>query len=294
MVLDNFYRFLQYEKRYSPNTLLSYKTDLKQFSLFLEQEYEHLLPEKATSPQIRSWLAGLMAQKQSARSINRKISSLNSFYKYLESIQVLQVNPMGKVTSPKQSRKLPVFIPEGHLESLFEQLNFSHDFKGLRDRLILEMFYVTGMRLAELIMLKHEDIDLNALQIRVKGKGNKQRLIPMVNSLVLNYKDYCERKAVKFPFLQSGDVFVTDKGKKIYPKFVYRLVNFYLSNATTVSQKSPHVLRHSFATHMLNQGADLNAIKELLGHSSLSATQVYTHNTVEKLKKVYKLAHPKA
>ncbi|MBW6478115.1 MAG: tyrosine-type recombinase/integrase [Bacteroidales bacterium] len=293
MELAEFYKYLEYEKRYSPNTLISYQNDLQQFAGFISSEYESK-PSTASSSQIRSWLSDLMARGISPKSVNRKISSLKSFYRFLESNNKISVNPMQKVTSPKTGKKLPVFVSEEKMQMLFDEIEFEEDFPGVRNRLILEMFYATGMRLAELISLKHKDVDIASAQIKVKGKGNKERVIPMLIPLVNTYKKYLSLKQNIFGYNYTDDVFVTDEGKKIYRKFAYRVVNFYLSTHTTVGKRSPHVLRHSFATHMLNQGADINAIKELLGHSSLSATEVYTHNTVEKLKTVYKQAHPKA
>ncbi len=288
-----FLKYLELEKRYSEHTLKSYRTDLLQFAHFLAKEYSNE-PAIASSAQIRSWLAALMDAGVAARSVNRKISTLKSFYRFLQTRNLLEVNPMERVTAPRTSRTLPVFIPEDDIASLFDELEFTRDFKGIRDRLVLEMLYTTGMRLSELVGLTHKDVDMIAGQIRVKGKGNKQRLIPLLGSLLLTFRQYVSDKQQLFVFNAADPVFVTDKGKKIYRKFVYRTVKFYLSVHTTVGKRSPHVLRHSFATHMLNHGADINAIKELLGHSSLSATQVYTHNTVEKLKSVYKQAHPKA
>jgi integrase/recombinase XerC len=294
MDLEHFFQYLKYEKRYSDHTMVSYKTDLTQFRDYLQREYNGIIPECAKNRQIRSWLSDLMDKRKSAKSVNRKISSLRSFYKYLIFTKRIDHNPMTKVLAPRLPRKLPIFVAENQMQQLFDQLEFSNDFKGLRDKLILEMFYSTGMRLAELVEMKHRDVDLNDRQIRVTGKGNKQRIIPMISSLCNTYLMYVDQKVRLFGIEQDDYVFITDKGKKVYRKFVYRVVNFYLSSTTTVTKKSPHILRHSFATHMLEKGADLNAIKEILGHSNLSATQVYTHNTVEKLKKVYKQAHPKA
>ena len=293
MELAEFYKYIEYEKRYSPNTLISYRNDLQQFADFLKSEYDSL-PALASSIQIRSWLSDLMTRGISPKSVNRKISSLKSFYRFLETNNKITVNPMQKVSSPRTGRKLPVFVPEDKMQTLFDEFDFGEDFPGVRNRLILELFYATGIRLAELISLKHKDVDVSTGQIKVKGKGNKERVIPMLRPLLHTYKKYLLLKQDIFGYDISDDVFVTDTGKKIYRKFAYRIVNFYLSTHTTVGKRSPHVLRHSFATHMLNQGADINAIKELLGHSSLSATEVYTHNTVEKLKTVYKQAHPKA
>ncbi len=293
MELAEFYKYLEYEKRYSSNTLISYQNDLQQFADFLKPEYDKR-PASANSIQIRAWLSELMAAGVSPKTVNRKISSLKSFYKFLETQNKITINPMHKVSSPKIGKKLPVFVPEERMQMLFDEFDFGEEFPEVRNRLILEMFYATGMRLSELTTLKHKDVDIFSAQIKVKGKGNKERVIPMLRPLVNTYKKYLALKQDIFGYNITDDVFVTDEGKKIYRKFVYRVVNFYLSTHTTVGKRSPHVLRHSFATHMLNQGADINAIKELLGHSSLSATEIYTHNTVEKLKTVYKQAHPKA
>jgi integrase/recombinase XerC len=294
MVLERFYHFLEFEKRYSPHTLIGYKADLSQFGLHLSQNYDGITPDQANHLHIRGWLSELLLTSHTSKTVNRKISTLRSFFRFLERNQLLSCNPMDKVSAPKLERRLPVFVSENEINNLLDHILFEQDFKGTRDRLILEMFYCTGIRLAELIELRHADIDMQVNQIRVKGKGNKQRIIPMIDSLLISYKNYLVQKELLFACNQQDAVFVADSGNKVYRKFVYRVVNTYLSSTTTVSKKSPHVMRHSFATHMLNHGADLNAIKELLGHSSLSATQVYTHNTVEKLKKVYKQAHPKA
>ena len=293
MELQEFINYLQFEKRFSRHTLLSYTTDLNQFSDFIKNQYD-VIPAQAKSSQIRAWLSGLISSGLSGKSVRRKISSLKSFYRYLESERDLAENPMLKVSAPRISKKLPVFVSEEKMQTLFEEINFSQDFAGIRNRLILEMFYATGMRLSELVSLKHKDVNVSDLQIKVKGKGNKERIIPMLRPLAVTYKRYNSAKQEIFGFNITDEVFVTDKGKKIYHKFVYRVVNSYLSRHTSAGKRSPHVLRHSFATHMLNQGADINAIKELLGHSSLSATEVYTHSTAEKLKSIYKQAHPKA
>ncbi len=293
METADFLHYLQYGKRYSSHTVSGYKTDLKQFSEYLKDTF-NTTPLQATSQQIRNWLSGLVAARLSAKTVNRKISSLNSFYQHLEMGGKMETNPMAKVTPPKIPRKLPAYVSETNMQTLIEDFEFSHDFKGLRDKLILETFYCTGIRLSELTGLKYTDINLSKGTIRVTGKGNKERIVPMVEELKSTFAHYLEEKKRVFGNDTIGYIFVTDKGKKVYPKFVYRVVNFYLSTNTTVSKRSPHVLRHSFATHMLNNGADINAIKDLLGHSSLSATEVYTHNTVEKIKSVYKQAHPKA
>jgi integrase/recombinase XerC len=293
MDINKFLDYLIYERRYSVHTIEAYKTDLGQFSDFLIKEFNTGAVE-ATSLQIRSWLSGLMTGKLSIKSLNRKISSLRAFYTFLEKENKLPANPMSKVSVPKLPKRLPVFLSEQNTSRLLDDFEFSGDFKGIRDRLILETFYCTGIRLSELVGLRHMDFGLGGNQIRVTGKGNKERIIPVVDSLRVVYLQYVEEKRKLYPCSPNEFIFVTDKGKKVYPKFVYRVVNFYLSSTTTVGKRSPHVLRHSFATHMLNNGADINAIKDLLGHSSLSATEVYTHNTVEKIKSVYKQAHPKA
>lgn len=293
--MDQFFDYLRLERRYSENTLTSYKTDLTQFYNYLHTIQAAPDLHKATTFEIRNWLSQLIENKQSTRSVNRKISSLRAFFRFCETNGLVAQNPMAKVSSPKIARKLPVFVPEYQMESLFgDNMKGVNEFAPIRDRLMLEMFYFTGIRLDELVRIKHRDLDLQANIIKVTGKGNKQRLIPMLPKLVNSCQEYLKVKHANYDIECNEYLFVTDKGKKVYHKFVYRKVNFYLSYMSTVSQKSPHVLRHTFATHMLNRGADLNAIKEILGHSNLGATQVYTHNTVEKLKKVYKQAHPKA
>jgi len=288
-----FQNYLKYEKRFSSHTLNAYLTDLEQCDSFTKHQFDKPVSSAGFS-EIRAWLASLMAQKVTSKSVNRKISSLKTYFRFLESKGKLQTNPMEKVTPPRIPKRLAVFVSDTSMDSLFSDLPFNDEFAGARDRLILEMFYCTGIRLSELTELKTSDFDIKAKQMRVKGKGNKERVIPVIDSLLDTYKRYCSIREATFGLDTSEFIFLTNKGKKIYRKFVYRLVNFYLSTNTTVSKRSPHILRHSFATHMLNNGADINAIKELLGHSSLSATEVYTHNTVEKIKSVYKQAHPKA
>ena len=241
---------------------------------------------------IRSWLVNLMEQKINPRSVNRKLTTLKSFYRYLLREGVLEENPMRRITSPKNSKRLPVFVEKDKMEMLFEQIDFGEGYPGLRDKLILEMFYVTGMRLSELVNLKETDIDFHYDTIKVLGKRNKERLIPFSNKFELLLKSYLDEKRNSFG--DTNDLFLTDKGRLIYSKMIYRTVIKHLGKVTTLGKKSPHVLRHSFATHLLNNGAELNAVKELLGHANLSATQVYTHNTIDKLKRIYKQAHPKA
>jgi len=287
---DNFIQYLQFEKRLSGHTLVAYTNDLTQFFKFLDTTYEIKNISEVNHTAIRSWIVSLMEQKITPRSVNRKITTLKTFYKFLLRQGVLVESPMLKILSPKTSKRLPDFVEKEKMDELIDNSGFGDDFEGRRNKLIIELFYATGIRLSELINLKTSDVNLHSGQLKVLGKRNKERIVPFSNELKRSIEDYLEIKI-------DSDVvefFVSNSGKKLYEKFVYRLVNNYLSMVTTADKKSPHVLRHTFATHMLNNGADLNAIKELLGHANLSATQVYTHNTVEKLKNIHKQAHPKA
>jgi integrase/recombinase XerC len=287
---NSFLEYLQYEKRFSNHTILAYSNDLAQFSDYLLKEYEVKELQEISHTLIRSWIVSMMDAKISARSVNRKITTLKTFYKYLLRQQLVKENPMLKIQSPKTSKRLPVFVEKDNMDALLDTIEFGSDFDGERNKLLVEVLYATGMRLSEMINLKQADISLGNLQLKVLGKRNKERIIPFSNELKLQLQAYLEHPEVK----GKEYLFITKTGKKMYEKFVYRVVNKYLSLVTSIQKKSPHVLRHTFATHMLNNGADLNAIKELLGHANLSATQVYTHNTVEKLKNVHKQAHPKA
>lgn len=287
---NSFLEYLQYEKRFSNHTILAYSTDLAQFSTFLEKNYEVKELQDINHTLIRSWIVSIMDEKVSARSVNRKITTLKTFYKYLLRQQLVKENPMLKIQSPKTSKRLPVFVEKDNMDALLDTVEFGSDFDGERNKLMMELLYATGMRLSEMINLKQTDISLGSLQLKVLGKRNKERIIPFNNELKRQMEAYLKHSEVK----NKEYLFITKTGKKVGEKFVYRVVNKYLSLVTSIQKKSPHVLRHTFATHMLNNGADLNAIKELLGHANLSATQVYTHNTVEKLKHVHKLAHPKA
>jgi len=233
-----------------------------------------------------------MELNTSPKTINRKISTLKSFYKFLLKKGIINYNPLLKVVTPKVPKRLPLFVSENDMQNLLDKIEFENSFEGKRNKLILELFYVSGIRLTELINLKINDIDLENSLVKVLGKRNKERLIPINKTFILNLKSYLnEAKNIR---KSNNYVFLTLKGEKIYQKLVYRIVNYYLSIVTTISKKSPHILRHTFATHMLNNGADLNAIKEILGHSSLAATQVYTHNSLKKLKTIYNQAHPRA
>jgi integrase/recombinase XerC len=286
----DFLEYIKFEKRYSRHTLVSYENDLHQFFAYLTQYDSPSIPQiKATF--IKSWLAALKGEeKLDARSINRKISTLKSFFKFQLRVGAIQQSPMTTITSPKISKRLPEFVKESEIETLFQYVEFPDDWKGRTSRLILQLFYGTGIRLSELINLKETQVDHYNRQIKVLGKGNKERIIPVSAELITDIKSYIDASPAK----EVPNVFVSDKGKPLYPRYVYDAVKKYLAAVTTLQKKSPHILRHTFATHLMNNGADMNAVKELLGHSSLAATQVYTHNTIEKLKDVFKKAHPKA
>tara|TARA_B100000809_G_scaffold139323_1_gene136941 strand:- start:238 stop:1101 length:864 start_codon:yes stop_codon:yes gene_type:complete len=284
---EKFLHYLKHEKRYSVHTLLSYSTDLKQFTNFLSSEFSVKSIRKVNFQLVRSWIAKLLNENISARSVNRKITTLKTYFRFLIREDIINQSPMQKIISPKTSKRLPVFVEQVKMEQLLNEIDFGVGFLAQRDRLILELFYFTGIRLSELINLKNKDINYSDSTILVLGKRKKERLIPLTSDILSKIKKLNASNKSKY-------LFTTDKGKQISTKQVYRLVNKYLSMVTTLGKKSPHILRHTFATHMLNNGADINAIKELLGHANLSATQIYTHNTIEKLKTVYKQAHPRA
>ena len=284
---EKFLHYLKHEKRYSVHTLLSYSTDLKQFTNFLSSEFSVRSIRKVNFQLVRSWIAKLLNENISARSVNRKITTLKTYFRFLIREDIINQSPMQKIISPKTSKRLPVFVEQVKMEQLLNEIDFGVGFLAQRDRLILELFYFTGIRLSELINLKNKDINYSDSTILVLGKRKKERLIPLTSDILSKIKKLNSSNKSKY-------LFTTDKGKQISTKQVYRLVNKYLSMVTTLGKKSPHILRHTFATHMLNNGADINAIKELLGHANLSATQIYTHNTIEKLKTVYKQAHPRA
>ena len=290
--LQAFLDYLKFEKRYSQHTLVSYQNDLEQFFAYLTSQFDAPALENITAMYVRSWLAEMKEEEISSKTINRKISSLKSFFKYEMKMGLLLQSPMITVTAPKISKRLPVFVEQKDMATLFKHVEFSNDWKGRTERLVLQLFYSTGMRLSELINLKESQLDPGHNQVKVLGKGNKERIIPVSNELIKDLQNYILDKPVR----ESGVLvlFVTEKGKILQPRMVYSFVKWHLSQVTTIQKKSPHILRHSFATHLMNNGADLNAVKELLGHSSLAATQIYTHNTIEKLKEVFKKAHPKA
>jgi integrase/recombinase XerC len=289
-IIQLFNNYIQFEKRYSKHTVISYMNDICQFQQYIQTTFEETKLEKANHQMIRSWLASLMEEKNSARSVNRKISSLKSFYKFLLKNNIILQLPTAKIVSPKTSKKLPVFIDKNNLNELLDTEIFDDEKDAKRNKLIIELFYFTGIRLSELINLKRKNIDANQNTIKVLGKRNKERIIPITSNFshqIVNYLQETSHTTSEYLFFNANN-------KKLNEKFVYRLVNSYLSKVSSVSKKSPHVLRHTFATQMLNNGADLNAIKEILGHASLSATEIYTHNTFEKLKNIHQLAHPRA
>lgn len=292
--IKSFLDYLQFEKRYSGHTIISYRTDLDQFESYLEELPDIKGPLSADFRVIRAWVVQMMEAGKTPRTVNRKITTLKSFYKYLMREQIIIKNPMDRVMSPRLDKKLPSFVEESKMDFLLDEHGFGEDFRGIRNRLIIEVLYITGMRRAELIQLEDNGIDLYEMQIRVLGKRNKERIIPFSREYLDVFKKYIKLRDETFPSREWPNFFLTDSGRPLYPKFVYRVVNTYLRFVTSMANRSPHVLRHTFATHMLNRGADLNAIKEILGHSSLSATQVYTHNTFEKLISIYKQAHPRA
>ncbi len=291
MYLQEFIDYLSYQKRFSVHSITAYQNDLDTFWAYANQEGYTTLNE-LNHLVIRSWLVSLMESGMEARSVNRKISTLKSYYKFLIREEKVELNPMAKIISPKTAKKLPVFVDITHMENLFDFDVFEPGFEGHRNRMILLLFYQTGMRLSELTGLKKGDIDFSNGQLKVLGKRNKERIIPFTLHFKKELEDYIQ--VIPSEYAAGAYLFAQKNGKKLYPKQVYNLVNAALSHVTTIHKKSPHVLRHTFATHMLNNGADLNAIKEILGHANLSATQVYTHNSIEKLKNVHKQAHPKA
>lgn len=293
-IIQPFIGYLQYEKRYSVNTITSYTADLNDFFSYLSVQFGETSLKHINHTFIRSWLANLKDNGLTSKSINRKISSLKSFFKYCVRTEILASSPMGKIISPKIGKRLPVFVKEEETKKLVETLTQTSDtWKSLNAKMLITIFYSTGMRLSELITLKEKQIDFSRSSIKVLGKGNKERVIPVSQETIENIKQYQELRNKEIGST-DGFLLVTEKGKKLYPKYAYLLVNQYLGTVGTLDKKSPHVLRHTFATHLMNNGADLNAVKELLGHSSLASTQIYTHNTIEKLKDIHKKAHPKA
>ena len=292
--IDNFLDYISFQKRLSRHTIIAYENDLLTCFTFLNNTYELEGLKEIKSTYIRTWLASLKEQNLGAATINRKISALKSFFKYQVKQQQVLLSPMGTIISPKKSKRLPQYVEADAMQQLFEEITFEPGWVGQTDRLILEVLYQTGIRKAELINMKPSQIDFYTNTIKVLGKGNKERLIPVSNQLLNKIKEYLAERSKIFEGQIDENLFLSAKGKKMDPKAVYNLVKKYLSKVTTLQKKSPHILRHSFATQLTNNGAELNAVKDLLGHSSLAATQIYTHNSIQKLKEVFKKAHPKA
>ncbi|MEK9619351.1 MAG: tyrosine-type recombinase/integrase [Flavobacteriales bacterium] len=288
-LIKNFLDYLTIEKRYSVHTTISYRNDLNQFNLYLSESYSGIELQKVEMIHVRSYMVHLLESKLAKSTVARKVSSIKSLYKFMKKEQLISSSPIQLLETPKLDSRLPVFLKEEEVVNLFEEFKFEDSFSGKRDKMILYLFYQTGIRLSELIGIK--DVDVRNGELKVLGKRNKERIIPLSNNIqplidqYLNLKDELGFKKKYF--------FVTDNGNKLYEKFVYRKVNYYLSMVSSKHKKSPHILRHTFATHMLNNGADLNSIKEILGHENLSATQVYTHNTFQKLKSIHKQSHPR-
>ncbi len=293
MLIESFLDYLRFERNYSEKTILAYGNDLNQLQVFIQKRFGKFAPEEVKSEQIREWIVLLMDDGCSPSSVNRKLSSIRSFYRFLLKKRYVDVDPLCKIVGPKKNKKLPYFLNEAQMDRLLDDADFGGGFNGCRDRLVIEMFYATGMRLSELIELNDVDIDFSSSLLKVVGKRNKERLIPFGDELreqILKYIDIRDEAV-----LRTDDAFfVRENGKRLYPVLVYNIVKRNLSKVTTLKKKSPHVLRHTFATSMLNHEAELGAVKELLGHKSLATTEIYTHVTFEELKKVYKQAHPRA
>ena len=283
-------QYLEYEKRYSPHTIDAYCRDLLQFGVFLSGigEGDAVVNFRV----IRRWIMDLVAKGDSSRTVNRKIATLRSYFKYLMKEGLMTVNPMEKVGPLKTDKNLPVFVNADKMDEVLEEEEISDGFSAMRDRMVLEFFYMTGVRLSELIHLKNSDVDTKAMTVKVLGKRNKERIIPLTTSFCDTLRQYVSLKKSAFP--DADSFFILDSGKPLYERWVQRLTNKKLGMATTLKKRSPHVLRHSFATNLLDNGADLNAIKEILGHANLAATQVYTHSSLNRIKKVYQQAHPRA
>ncbi len=292
MSLHKFIDYLLLEKKYSPNTVVAYQNDIEAFQSYLLTEFSDAEASKANYSQIRSWIVQLVDCNISNRTINRKISSLNSYYKFLLKTQSIETNPLVKHKALKVSKKIQIPFSEVEVNTVLDHMS-TDTFEGLRDKLIVELFYSTGMRRIELVQLQLNAIDTSQGVIKVLGKRNKERFIPLLPSVMKTYQAYVSKRLQLDTIIDTSVLFLTKKGTKIYEMLVYRIITSYFDTISTKVKKSPHILRHSFATHLLNNGADLNAVKELLGHSSLAATQVYTHNNVAELRKVYEKSHPR-
>ena len=293
MNLELFLSYLKYEKRYSTHTVTAYENDLGQFISFGKTLVEDFHVEDVDYHLIREWVISLMNNGTLARSVNRKLSTLKTFYKFLMREGVIAKNPTEHVAMPKMAKKLPEFVQEKEINQLLDGSFFTDDFEGRRDKAVVSLFYGTGIRLSELVGIRFSDLNLSEKIVKVTGKRNKERLVPFPLEISVTLSSYIQQRNELFPYSENF-LFLTGSGEPAYNKLIYRIVKKHLSLVTTIDKKSPHILRHSYATHLLNRGADLNAIKELLGHANLAATQVYTHTSFEQLKKVYKQAHPRA
>ena len=291
--LHPFLDYLSFEKGYSKHTVLAYTTDLHAFLDFLKVQYGDILIADVNASIIRTWLASLKEEGLGTKSINRKISTLKSFYKFLLRKQLLKSSPMATIISPKNPKRLPQFVSEEDTHTLFEHVAFPETFRGFTDKLVVALLYQTGMRRGELISIKEQDVDFYLKTIKILGKGGKERMVPAGDNLLDSIKEYISAKPVGTSSVPAY-LLVNEKGNMLYPKYIYNTVTRYLALVTTIEKKSPHILRHSFATHLASNGADLNAVKSLLGHASLASTQIYTHNSIAKLKSVFAKAHPKA
>ena len=293
MLFNSFTDYLLLEKNYSKLTVNAYQNDLEDFSSFILNEYETNSINKVNYSQIRNWIVALVESGISNRSINRKVSALNTYYKFLLKTGDINSNPLSKHKALKTSKKVQIPFSEAEIKSVLDDLSFADDFESLRNKFIIELFYSTGIRRIELVELKLSSLDLHNNTLKVLGKRNKERIVPLLKSVIQTAVKYLKARNTLETVLDDEQLFLTKKGVKIYETLVYRVINEYFSLASSKVKKSPHILRHSFATHLLNEGADLNAVKELLGHSSLAATQVYTHNSIAELKKVHLNAHPR-
>ncbi|WP_396601730.1 tyrosine-type recombinase/integrase [Algibacter sp. R77976] len=293
MLFNSFTDYLLLEKNYSKLTVNAYQNDLEDFSSFILNEYETNSINQVNYSQIRNWIVSLVESGISNRSINRKVSALNTYYKFLLKMGDINSNPLSKHKALKTSKKVQIPFSEAEIKSVLDDLSFADDFESLRNKFIIELFYSTGIRRIELVELKLSSLDLHNNTLKVLGKRNKERIVPLLKSVIQTAVKYLKARNTLETVLDDEQLFLTKKGVKIYETLVYRIINEYFSLASSKVKKSPHILRHSFATHLLNEGADLNAVKELLGHSSLAATQVYTHNSIAELKKVHLNAHPR-
>jgi len=294
-MIDRFITYLTKEKRYSINTAISYRNDLNAFMEYIGKNYAETEIAKCSSLIIRSWLAEMAAFDYNPRSLRRKKTALSSFYRYLIYIGITDTNPTRGIPLPKLPGRLPVFADEKSVTTILQSDEDQNDYQAVRNHLMFEFFYATGMRLSELIGIRPEDVDYNQCTVKILGKRNKERIVPFSNQLLTNMKAHDKLRDSYFEEMETDPFyFLTNSGKKLYPKYVYRTIHHYLEGAASLSKKSPHVMRHTFATHLLQNGADLNSIKELLGHANLAATQVYTHTNIRQLKEIYHKSHPKS